>query len=264
MPDDLKPSDHNEALEKIDIPHHSHTHTHGHGHHEHHHEHHDAVDYSQTNRAHFDKTAHTYEEIPLVTEVCKKIGNAFLKEYPFDEESTTVLDFACGTGLISRELAPYTKKIVGADISQGMVDQYNLRVSNQGIPSDEMCAIRVELTETDDELGGQKFDVVVCSMAYHHFPSIEDVTRTLVFFLKPGGMLLIADRVLSYKPPVPVPEIEHVVPHKGGFAESTIREVFDSAGLTQFTYRQAVRASNSEREVVVFVAKGTKPAVTTE
>jgi len=91
------------------------------------------------------------------------------------------MDFACGTGkvlhllynsrhyliswhqlgLISRELAPYTKKIVGIDITQAFVDNYNKRVSDQGIPSDEMCAICTELKGKEGELDGLKFDVIV-------------------------------------------------------------------------------------------------------
>jgi 2-polyprenyl-3-methyl-5-hydroxy-6-metoxy-1,4-benzoquinol methylase len=65
------------------------------------------------------------------------------------------------TGLISRELAPHTKSIVGVDISQGMVDQFNTRVENQGIPSEEMKAVCVELKGQEGELDGAKFDVIV-------------------------------------------------------------------------------------------------------
>src|SRR5262245_17124135 len=66
-------------------------------------------------------------------------------------------------GLISQNLAPYTRQIIGVDISQGMVDYYNQRVSNQGIPPEEMKAVCLELKGTGDELDGQKFDVVVVS-----------------------------------------------------------------------------------------------------
>ena len=101
--------------------------------------------------------------------------------YPFDESSTIVMDFACGlgiyhlhcfnphdthtafSGLISRELAPYAKTIVGIDITQALVDNYNHRVANQGISSDEMRAICTELKGVEGELDGLKFDVVVVS-----------------------------------------------------------------------------------------------------
>ncbi len=89
------------------------------------------------------------------------------------------MDFACGTGnmfsmkftvlcdkltpigLISRELAPYTKKIVGVDITQAFVDNYNKRVADQGIPTDEICAVCTELKGEEGELDGLKFDVIV-------------------------------------------------------------------------------------------------------
>lgn len=64
---------------------------------------------------------------------------------------------------MSRLLAPYTHEIIGIDISQGMVDYYNQRVHNQGIPPDEMRAICVELTGTDTDLDGKKFDIIVVS-----------------------------------------------------------------------------------------------------
>jgi 2-polyprenyl-3-methyl-5-hydroxy-6-metoxy-1,4-benzoquinol methylase len=66
-------------------------------------------------------------------------------------------------GLISRELAAYTKSIVGVDISQAMIDQFNIRVENQGIPADEMKGVCAELKGLDEELDGTKFDVVVVS-----------------------------------------------------------------------------------------------------
>ena len=66
-------------------------------------------------------------------------------------------------GLISKELAPYAKSIVGVDISQAQVDQYNQSVSNQGILPEEMKAVCAELKGRNEELDGLKFDVItVC------------------------------------------------------------------------------------------------------
>ena len=42
-----------------------------------------------------------------------------------------------------------------------MVDQYNTRVSNQGIPGEEMHAVCADLQGTADELDGEKFDLVI-------------------------------------------------------------------------------------------------------
>ena len=65
------------------------------------------------------------------------------------------------TGLMSRELAAYVKLILGVDISQKMVDQFNLRVANQGTDPSKMRAVSVELKGTDEELDGLKFDVTI-------------------------------------------------------------------------------------------------------
>jgi cyclopropane fatty-acyl-phospholipid synthase-like methyltransferase len=63
--------------------------------------------------------------------------------------------------LISKELAPYAKTIVGVDITQALVDNYNQRVANQGITPDEMHAVCAELKGVEGELEGLKFDVIV-------------------------------------------------------------------------------------------------------
>lgn len=61
----------------------------------HHHHHHD---YAQANKEYFDKKAEVYDEQPQVEEMARRLSRAMLDVYPFDEASTTVMDFACGTG----------------------------------------------------------------------------------------------------------------------------------------------------------------------
>jgi len=230
-------------------------------------------DFVATNKAFFDENAHQYDERPGALERARRVAAAMLKAYPFDEDTTSVMEFACGTGLVSRELAPYTKSILGVDISQGMVDQFNKRVENQGIPPEEMRAIAVELKgDSDDELGGAKFDVIVCASAYHHFTSIEDVTKTLAFFLKVGGSLLVAD--LEKMDAAQAEHVhhdhgfwqhqeyvKHIVPHRFGFEESDIRVAFEGAGL-EFSYERAIQAKQHGNDVHLFLAKGIKPGGT--
>ena len=147
-------------------------HGHDHHHHHHHHEHHEhehsakpgEVDYAAVNRDHFDKNAHKYDNFPFAYELTEKIANGFLKEYEFKEDSTEVMEFACGTGLVSQQLASHVKSILGVDISQGMVDQYNMKVKNHGIPEEEMRAVSADLKGEEGELDGKKFDVIVVSV----------------------------------------------------------------------------------------------------
>ncbi|KAG5641802.1 hypothetical protein DXG03_004168 [Asterophora parasitica] len=116
--------------------------------------------FSEANQSHFDGIAHEYDK-PQAIERARRTAVKMRKAYDFDEDGTTVLEYACGTGLVSRELSPYAKRIVGVDISQGMVDQFNLRVRNQGIPPEEMQAFAVELKGEPGELEDERFDVIV-------------------------------------------------------------------------------------------------------
>ncbi|KAI6151228.1 S-adenosyl-L-methionine-dependent methyltransferase [Pisolithus tinctorius] len=206
--------------------------------------------------------AEHYSERPGAVECARRLAAAMLKLYPFAEEETTVMDFACGTGLISRELAPHAKSIVGVDISQSMVDMYNLGVYNQGISPDEMRAVCIPAIKEDEEhLKGMTFDVVVCANAYHHFASIDSVTKSLVSYLKQGGSLLVADLIKSQSSEeIFPPNAHHIVPHTGGFTAEEIRNAFECAGLRNFSFTKATNATprHATESVTFFIARGDK------
>lgn len=75
------------------------------------------------------------------------------------------------SGLLSRVLAAQDPKlIVGVDISQGMVDQYNKVVFDHGISPEEMRAICVPLYE---KLQGLAFDVIIVSGLNRVSPTVR-------------------------------------------------------------------------------------------
>ncbi|KAF5317945.1 hypothetical protein D9619_012239 [Psilocybe cf. subviscida] len=164
----------------------AHQHTHQHAH-----QHEDKV--VAANKEHYNKHEENIPD-PRWVELASMATALMRKQYEFKEEETALLDFACHIGLTSRAIAPYTKLVVGVDISQTSVDLYNEAVKNQGIEPSEMRAVCTELKGVEGELDGLKFDVITCGMAYHHFSDIDAITRTLAFFLKPGGVLFVTDR----------------------------------------------------------------------
>ncbi|CAE6444247.1 unnamed protein product [Rhizoctonia solani] len=258
--------------------HHTHTHTHEGGGAEHHHSHsHDPAVHShhtpggikEANRQHFDSQAHHhsdgYEASPARQLASKKAVAAILEAVPFDEDKTVVMDYACGTGLVSQGLAPHTKTLIGVDISSKSVEYYNERVANQGIPSDEMRAICTELVERgtgDDPFGGIEFDVIVCTQAYHHFEDINSVTKTLASYLKPGtGVLVVVDMIRSSESEKLHKDHGHVVVYKGGFEEEPIRSAFvDAAGLQNYSFKPAFQMGWEEKQVDLFIATGVRAA----
>jgi len=213
----------------------------------------------EANRHHFNEMAHTYDDLPLAVQLSRDSADAMKELYDFNEDSTVMLDYACGTGLISQNLAPNCKQIVGVDVSEKMVEHYNKRVSNQGIPPEEMHAVCTDLSGKG-ELDGLEFDVIVCAQAYHHFPSIEDVTKNLFSYLKQGGALLVVDLVRGKHAADFHSHGKNIIAHRGGFVESEIRAVFEGAGLEKFEWSIAAEVSSQGRELELFIAKGVKPA----
>ncbi|KAF8602735.1 S-adenosyl-L-methionine-dependent methyltransferase [Ceratobasidium sp. AG-I] len=253
---------------------HSHTHSHdhhdhghhGHAHQPHSHSHGGSSSLIDANREHFDSQAHAhgYEASPVNQLLAKKCSEAILEAYPFDEDKTVMMDYACGIGLLSQALAPHTKTLIGVDISPKSVDYYNERVANQGIPEEEMKAICVELTERGtgeaDVFGGVEFDVIVCTLAYHHFEDASEVTKMLTSYLKPGtGTLLVVDLIRSSDSESLHKAHGHAVAHKGGFSQESIRAAFvDAAGLQNFSITTAFQMAQDEKSVDLFIAKGVR------
>ncbi|KAJ1300222.1 hypothetical protein OPQ81_005053 [Rhizoctonia solani] len=221
------------------------------------------------NRQWFDTQAQNYEggyEAQVIAqEISQQASAEFLKAFPFDKSQTVVMDFACGTGMISQKLAPHSKRIIGVDISSKSVELYNEHVAKQGVPREEMKAICVDLTERgntrNDPLDGVEFDVIVCSGAYHHFADIDDMTKVLASYLKPGtGTLIIGDIIASPEAEYVLSLHEHKVVHTSGFNEELIRSAFvDAGGLRDFSFKPAFRMNWYGRDVDLFIAKGVRP-----
>ncbi|KAI0373156.1 S-adenosyl-L-methionine-dependent methyltransferase [Pilatotrama ljubarskyi] len=221
-------------------------------------------DFAQANKAFFDEHAHGHRH-PEARKLGQKNVAAMRRAYPtlFDEDTTEVLDYACGTGLLSQALCPHVKSIVGVDISPASVQQYNDQASNQGLSPEEMRAVCVELKGESGELDDAKFDLVVCCASYHHFPSIDGTTRKLAHFLKPGGSLLVTDiRAAPDGRELFCETHHHIVPHKHGLTEDAIRQAFEGAGLQEFELRDAFTAKMASTGVETqwFLARGVKPA----
>ncbi|KAF9063703.1 S-adenosyl-L-methionine-dependent methyltransferase [Rhodocollybia butyracea] len=237
----------------------------------HQHHHHSPHDHGhdsnvEANRTHFDESAAKYEDDPVFIEFAEKVGIAIREVYPFDPNSTTALDFACGTGLTTRSYAPYVKSVLGVDISQKMLDKFMKQAEEKGF-ADKVTCVCTELKGAEGELDGLKFDIITCSMAYHHFHSIKDITTILCNYLKPNGMLLVID--------IEAPEVEagsenpifekmkdhDSVAHKHGFGVEEMKTVFEGAGLVSFDMKHVTHASLVGKfDFDAFLAKGVKPA----
>ncbi|KAJ3540739.1 hypothetical protein NM688_g6183 [Phlebia brevispora] len=222
-------------------------------------------DYAKANQEHFDHEAKlqgNYEKSEWIG-LSRKLGRGLVETYKeLFTENTTVLDYACGPGIVSAEIVPHVKSITGVDISQGMVDSYNARAKDLTISPERMHAIRTELKGTNGELDGRKFELVVCTMAYHHFTDVADTTRILASVLAPGGSLLVVDWLRDAQGNTEDlfmgnDQLKKINPHSG-FTEAEMRGILDGAGLGGFAFQAWGEEEVMGHRVRPFVAKGTR------
>jgi predicted TPR repeat methyltransferase len=104
------------------------------------------------------------------------------RSVPEGSTSLDVLDAGCGTGLCGPLLAPYAGRLVGVDLSAGMLAQARARSVY-----DEL--VKCELTEYL-EANPERFDVVVSADTLVYFGELGGVARAAERALRPGGSLI--------------------------------------------------------------------------
>ena len=131
--------------------------------------------------AFFDRLAPFWDEI--CTHDPKKIS--IILDYAGIEAGLSVLDIACGTGvLFPYYLARDVKQITGVDISPKMIEQAAAKYAD---PRIRLLCADIE-TMAWDEL----FDCCVIYSAWPHFGRPESVIAGLAKSLRPGGRLTVA------------------------------------------------------------------------
>ncbi|CAK7906355.1 hypothetical protein CAAN3_08S05754 [[Candida] anglica] len=170
------------------------------------------------------------------------IGKSEIKE-TFDGKK--VMDFACGTGLVTEKLTHFldnnkeSTEIVGIDINQQFLNSFNekaTKLSNDKLTiTSELCDILDPERQSEiDSKYGEQFDAIFCSVSYHHLEDYVRVTKKLVTFLKKGtGVLYILD---FYNEDVEREASEtSAVRHMGGLKVEALTKCFQSAGLGQLS-----------------------------
>jgi len=80
----------------------------------------------------FDSVAASWDQEPRRVQLARKVVDAISCEArPL--QAMRVLDFGCGTGLVTLALASQVQEIVAADSSQGMLEQLANKLGASGI-----------------------------------------------------------------------------------------------------------------------------------
>lgn len=188
----------------------------------------------------FDKDAATWDENPRRVKMAHDIAASIAEHIPLTPQMN-VLDFGCGTGLLSMELHPHVCSITGMDSSPGMLDVFAAKAAQRSITN--ICTKYFNADE--GHLLAGSYDLIVCSMALHHMPDIQPVLNQFYASTAIGGYLCIAD----LDPEKGRFHEDHTGVFHDGFERETLSAAFIKAGYKNV---QAVIAT----EVVKPVADG--------
>lgn len=181
----------------------------------------------------------------------KAVGEAVLREAQ-PTKDMDVLDYGCGTGLVSLFLLPYVRSVTGADSSPGMLKVLGRKIAECGIKN--MPVVRLNLEE--DSVPDERYHLIVTSMTMHHVADISKVLRAFYTLLHPHGRLCVAD--LDAEPGLFHPPEAAEGVHHHGFDREWLKNQLAAAG---FTFVKDVTAhtvckpveGGGEREFPVFL-----------
>jgi ubiquinone/menaquinone biosynthesis C-methylase UbiE len=167
----------------------------------------------------------------------------------------TVLDVACGPGLVVRAFAEVAARVTGVDLTPAMVER--AREHTQGLQNVELVCGDVEQLPFADAT----FSIVVSRLAFHHFPHPGRVLAEMKRVCKPGGRVVIADVLGDTDPRVAAAfhalEMQRDPSHSRMLPLSELDALFDTAGLR----RRPTLHSQLDFELDSLVARSFPPNI---
>lgn len=124
----------------------------------------------------------------------KKVVNIVKESSP-----NTILDIATGTGDLAIALASTNaSKIIGLDISSGMLEVGKQKVTKKGLEN------RIEMVWGDSEnmpFEDNAFDAITVAFGIRNFETLENGLKEILRVLKPGGRFVILETSVPTKTP---------------------------------------------------------------
>jgi len=136
----------------------------------------------------FDKAAKTWDSKPSSVAIAKACVENIQKFIDI-EKNINILDYGCGTGLVSIALSNEKNQVLGMDYSKGMVDTFNKKIQKLGF--DNIKAIKHDIH--NENLNEHSFDLITINMALHHLEDTSIFIKECKKSLKKDGFLCIND-----------------------------------------------------------------------
>jgi 2-polyprenyl-3-methyl-5-hydroxy-6-metoxy-1,4-benzoquinol methylase len=212
---------------------------------------------SEPQSTYFDRAAATWDDNPVRVALMKAVAGAIIRQVQPTPEMA-MLDYGCGTGLVSFFLAPHVGNVTAADSSEGMLTVLRQKIERSGVTT--IRSVRLDLER--DPLPGERYDLIVTNMVMHHVADSMGMLRKFHALLRPGGVACISD--LDTEPGVFHDAEAAITVHRHGFDRREFKGLMVQVGFcdvddaTAHTIRKPV-AGGGERDFPVFLITGRRP-----
>ena len=198
----------------------------------------------------FNSSAKEWDKKPMRVEVATQFVNGILSNIDKDISNFDLLDYGCGSGLVSFSFKDKVKSITGMDYSKGMIDTFCEKFKSSGY---ENISSRLH-NINQDNISSESFDLIVTNMTMHHIKDTAMFINKLSSGLKKNGYICIADL-----------ESEDGTFHSDndgvehfGFDKEHIKSLYKSAGLDNIVVETLHNIKKENGEFPIFIAVAQK------
>ncbi len=207
-----------------------------------------------TDKRDFDKEAASWDENPARVKLAKDVAHAISKQIVLTPEMD-IMDFGCGTGLLTLQLQPFVRSVTGVDSSQGMLNIFNMKIAK--LKLNNIRAVSADLDRGDTLTGN--YDAVISNMTLHHIKETESLFAQFHKITAPGGYLGIADLDLDNGQF----HNDNTGVFHFGFDRTALRRIFTEAGFDNVRDTDAAEVvkpgiNGEMRRFTVFLMTGRK------
>jgi ubiquinone/menaquinone biosynthesis C-methylase UbiE len=157
-----------------------------------------------------------------------------------------VLDVATGAGATALALAPRVRLVVAHDLTPSMAARARRSAQERGLGNVHAVLSPAERLPFAEE----RFDLVTCRTASHHFDDVGAAVREMRRVVRPGGRVVLVDQVAAEDPALRALqhdlEVLHDATHRRTYTPAEWRSTFEDAGLVDVETSGGVEARLSE------------------
>lgn len=198
-----------------------------------------------TQQRDFNTAALHWDEEPRRVKLAGEIATAIQQNVPLLKE-WDALDFGCGTGLVTLQLAPYLRGMTGIDSSTGMLERLGAKIQQSGLQN-----VQTELCDLGKgELPTGRYHLITSAMTLHHIKEIVPLLQSLKTLLLPGGWIALADLESEggrfHEDPTGV--------FHNGFSREELSDMLTKAGFSSISITTATNVVKGEQTFPVLLA----------